>query len=251
MCGIGVAVFINRDGEFRPVETSGYMIASVFIWPFVLPAWLISRPASQLKDLGFEKSTAHFKQWSKTHKSRDLGDLSYLDKKGGDGDSDSLDYNGEVSGQTSPDSPYVIGGGNHSNNLNNNYDSINNEISVPRKSYNPFKNDKSNSPQDEPKFRPVKKEKQVVGNSSVPSIADILDDTQILAKKVAKSGKPFADHNVRKLIDEGRLRDAFRVARRMMKVSQELGEENRSKAYTRYMSEIENRLKAEREEQDK
>ncbi|MFH1514450.1 MAG: hypothetical protein ABIG42_03225 [bacterium] len=259
LCGLGVAVYISKDGEFRPIDTSGYMVASIFIWPFALPAWLVSRPPSQLKDLGFEKSTAHYKQWSKTHKTRDIGDFSHWDKKGSKEDADN---NGDISGKTSPDTPYVIGGGNLSNDRkqNNNYSDdfsystlIENDVSVPRKSYNPFENGEpgSQSFKKELKFRPVKTEKKTRTNTDVPSIADILEDNQILAKKTAKSGKPFSDHNVRKLIDEGRLRDAFRVAHRMLKVSQELGEENRSKAYTRYINEIENRLKAEQEEQDK
>ena len=256
ICGCGVAYYIHRDGEFRPIDTSGYMIASVFLWPLSFPVWLVSRPPSNIKDLSFEHTTAHFKQWSKTHKPRAIGDFSHWDKKAEEeeAEQDYLDYDGEVSGQTSPDKPYVIGestipiDGENSN--NSQYEDLNG--SAPRKVYNPFKN------QPQPSFRSPTEDSNSTaqgnnGNNKVnlPSISDIIDDSHLKAKRAATTGKAFTDHNVRKLIDDGKLRDAYRVSRRMLKVSNELGEETRSKAYMRYLNEIENRLKAEKEGKNK
>ncbi len=253
VCGCGVAFFIYKDGEFRPIDTSGYMIGAIFIWPFLFPVWMLIRPPSNIKDMTFEQSTAHFKQWSRTHKTRDIGDFSHWEKKSEDEDEiDYLDFDGEISGKTSPDKPYVIGEStipiDPDSSYNPQHDDLNG--STPRKVYNPFAN------QPQPSFR----SSGVDSNSTVekstndgkekielPSIADIIDDSHLKAKKEATKGKAFTDHNVRKLIDDGKLRDAYRVARRMLKVSSELGEENRSKAYNRYLSEIENRMKAEKE----
>ncbi|MCD6218630.1 hypothetical protein J7L05_12365 [bacterium] len=250
LCGCGVAFFIHKDGEFRPIDTSGYMIGSVFIWPFIFPIWILTRPPSNIKDMTFEKSTAHFKQWSRNHKPRAIGDFSHWDKKSEEGEEDHLDYDDGISGQTSPDKPYVIGENtipiDENSPYNPQYDDSNG--SSPRKVYNPFKN----KPQ--PSFRSSGVDSNMTGKKStdngkvnLPSIADIIDDSHLKAKKAAPTGKAFTDHNVRKLIDDGKLRDAYRVARRMLKVSNELGEENRSKAYNRYLTEIENRMKAEKE----
>ena len=252
VCGCGVAFFIYKDGEFRPIDTSGYMIGSIFIWPFIFPVWMFIRPPSNIKDMTFEQSTAHFKKWSRTHKTRDIGDFSHWEKKSeGEDEVNHLDHDGDISGKTSPDKPYVIGENtipiDPDSSYNPGYDDFNG--SSPRKVYNPFEN----KPQ--PSFRSpgvdsnttVKKSNDS-GKVNLPSIADIIDDSHLKAKKATATGKAFTDHNVRKLIDDGKLRDAYRVARRMLKVSNELGEENRSKAYTRYLNEIENRLKAEKKE---
>ncbi len=252
-CGCGVAYYIYRDGEFRPIDTSGYMIGSVFLWPFIFPVWLVTRPPNNVKDLSFEQTTAHFKQWSKNHKPRAIGDFSHWDKKAEEGEEDYLDYYSDISGQTSPDKPYIIGEStipiNQRGSRNPQYDDING--SAPRKVYNPFKN------QPQLSFRSstvdsdsTAKKTNDSEKNNLPSISDIIDDSHLKAKREATKGTGFTDHNVRKLIDDGKLRDAYRVARRMLKVSTELGEEYRSKAYTRYLNEIENRLKAEKKERE-
>lgn len=252
LCGCGVAFFIYKDGELRPIDASGYMIGSIFIWPFIFLIWILTRPASNIKDMTFEQSTAHFKQWSRNHKPRAIGDFSHWEKKSEDGEEDYLDFDDGISGQTSPDKPYVIGESTIPIDPDTSYNPQYNDAngSSPRKVYNPFEN----KPQ--PSFRSpdadsnsARKKSTNDGKEKVglPSIADIIDDSHLKAKKEAAKGKLFTDHNVRKLIDDGKLRDAYRVARRMLKVSTELGEENRTKAYNRYLNEIENRMNAEKE----
>lgn len=251
LCGCGVAFFIQRDGEFRPIDTSGYMIGSVFLWPLIFPAWLLTRPPANIKDLSFEQTTAHFKQWSKNHKPRAIGDFSHWDKKKEDETEDYLDYDDDFSGATSPEKPYVIGENtipmSEGRSYNPDYDDANG--SAPRKVYNPFTS--KNKPQ--PSFRspadvpkPASEKTTDSEKIDLPSIADIIDDSHLKAKREAGKGKPFTDHNVRKLIDDGKLRDAYRVARRMLKVASELGEDNRTDAYMGYLSEIEILLQAEK-----
>jgi hypothetical protein len=271
LAGCLIAYWIHRDAEFRSVDTTAYMVASIFVWPFVIPIWLVTRPPTQLKDLTFEKSYAHYKQWSRSHKGRDLGDLSYFDKQQHNGNgknekTESESYVGDINGQTSPDNPYIIGSGKSNSseffgeNFNDEdyaWDDVNDAANVyeigasgPRKVYNPFKGQEQKKQGDPGESDGLKYKK--VGSKpdeTIPSIDDILENTSSMqnSKKKPKdaSAGPFVDHNVRKLIDDGRLRDAYRVAKRMLKVASELGEDERLKAYQRYISEIENRLNAE------
>ena len=269
LIGMACAYWIFRDGEFRPIDSAVYMISAVLLWPIVVPAWMVLRPPSQVKDLTWEKSYGHYKHWQKTHKVRDIGDIDNLDKTSYKGNGSKQEENEEIMGATSPDNPYVIGGkskrakstarpSEQAREDDYGWDEVGDRApqyeigtTAPRQAYNPFK--KNNFDQDsEP-------ETLVLGNGAksktsdsarkdspsfnVPSISDILDDgNQPKAKKETKG--PFRDANVRKLIDDQRLRDAYRVARRMLKVAQELGEEDRVEAYQRYLREIENRMKA-------
>jgi hypothetical protein len=275
LIGCGVAYFIHRDGEFRPIDTTMYSASAVFVWPVILPLWMISRPPSQVKDLNYEKSFAHFKDWSKTHKPRDIGDLSYFkDPKKDEGKED---YIGDVTGATSPDKPYVIGensqysmGGYsipeddyidedslaHSNSSND---------SAPRKVYNPF--DSKTQPKKPSKPVPkydddddgrivINNGRKVVNPTSKASevnksstIADIIDSEHAQIRKAgSKTGKPFRDPNVQLLIEKGKLRDAYRVSKRLLKVAHELGEDDRAEVYLGYLNDIENRIG---KEQDK
>ena len=272
---MGCAYWIFRDGEFRPIDTAVYCISSILLWPIVMPIWLVLRPPSQIKDLTYEKSYAHFRDWKKTHKVRDIGDLASLDRNLNKGNGAKTEETEDVQGATSFDRPYVIGSAGHQK-PNESYsdrmsqdeygwDEIDDRAPVyeigtskPRQVYNPFKKDKM-TPEEtrEPESvheldldagehtKPRKRVSTPRGESSfnVPSISDILDEPP----SQKGTGRVFRDANVRKLIDDGRLRDAYRVSRRMLKVAQELGEEDRVAAYRRYIREIENRMKAAQE----
>ena len=264
------AYWIFRDGEFRPIDSAVYMISAVVLWPIVIPAWIALRPPSKVKDLTWEKSYAHYKHWQKTHKVRDIGDIANLDKTSYKGNGASEEASEEVMGATSPDNPYVIGGKSKRTKSaqprreqpredDYGWDEVGDraptyeiDSTQPRQVYNPFRKNDSDNENDvdnvvvgngNVKSRPADLSKKDNSQFSVPSISDILDDTaQPKTRKESKG--PFRDSNVRKLIDDGRLRDAYRVARRMLKVAQELGEDDRTEAYQRYLREIENRMKA-------
>jgi len=277
---MGCAYWIFRDGEFRPIDTAIYCISSILLWPIVAPAWMVLRPPSQIKDLTWEKSYAHYKHWQKTHKVKDIGKLTTLDKKiiKGNGEkTQEQEETAEFLRATSVDHPYVIGSAGRTNSEESlpekitedeyGWDEIDDRAptyeigsSKPREAFNPFKKEKkasakmryqrdiheqianeSEHPKTEKKVTPSR------GSESfnVPSISDILEEQPSQAPR--EGVKIFRDANVRKLIDDGRLRDAYRVCRRMMKVAQELGEEDRMVAYRRYLREIENRMKATQE----
>lgn len=274
LIGCGVAYYIHQDGEFRPIDTTGYCASAVFVWPISLAIWMVVRPPSQLKDLSYEKSFAHFKDWSKTHKPRDIGDFSYVKDPKKDEKKD--EYVGDVTGATTPNNPYVIGesssygmngivGGSipeddygdedyiaHSNSYND---------SAPRKVYNPFdsknpnKQSKSQSQHDDNEIvinngrKVVNPAKKTSGANKPSTISDIIDSEHAQIRKAgSKSGKPFKDPNVQMLIEKGKLRDAYRVSKRLLKVAHELGEDDRAEVYLGYLSDIENRIG---KEQDK
>ena len=272
LIGCGVAFYIHRDGEFRPIDTTGYSASAVFVWPVTLAIWMIIRPTSQLKDLGYEKSFAHFKDWSKTHKPRDIGDFSYV--KEPKKDEKKEEYVGDITGATSPDNPYVIGesssydvngyaGGSipEDDYVDEDYLARSHSSNdSPRKAYNPFDSKipkKSSKPL--PKYddsrivinngrnpgNPVKKASEVNKSST---IADIIDSEHASIRKAgSKSGKPFRDPNVQMLIEKGKLRDAYRVSKRLLKVAHELGEDDRAEAYLGYLNDIENRIGKEKD----
>ncbi|MCG3153081.1 MAG: hypothetical protein GEEBNDBF_02389 [bacterium] len=69
-------------------------------------------------------------------------------------------------------------------------------------------------------------------------------DEDLAVPGIEEPRPPFQDHNLERLIEDGQLREAHRVAKRMLEIAARLGEAEKQAAYQQYFQDLERRIAA-------
>lgn len=328
--GVLVGGYIWQDAEFRPIERLPFALLGLIVWPLALPWYLVTRPASLVQDMTYEKSHQHYKDYVKT-KGRDIGDgvtedlarreeearlekerKEQLRKERGnafDDDDDAPKVNRVVIGErpSMPVEPEPVGWGNipgvepppPAAGARTGYSgdtrigpSVRDRIygdagsafvepeavkepepfrepvggwqlgragdqaPVSSKEYSSEQSSASQPPLEAgwnldappkptPPARPTPSAPKPVSERTTSMRARLYADDDLVIPGVDEVRPPFHDHNIERLMQEGQLREAHRVAKRMLEMATRLGETEKQAGYQKYFQAIELRIVAE------